>query len=92
MALCQTHCRQVPVFSRLSKNHMLHMSNAHWVVLWLLFFRSAPSMFPPFTGPFLGWESLVFRLHSKIGQIRLSIEAQCDHHTYQPVYNMRNTV
>ncbi len=27
------------------------------------------------------WESLVFRLHSKIGQIHLSIEAQCDHHT-----------
>ena len=26
------------------------------------------------------WESLVFRLHSKIGQIHLSIEAQCDHH------------
>ncbi len=23
MALCQTHCRQVPVFSRLSKNHVM---------------------------------------------------------------------
>ncbi len=26
------------------------------------------------------WECLVFRLHSKIGQIHLSVEAQCDHH------------
>ncbi len=28
------------------------------------------------------WESLVFRLHSKIGQIHLSIEAQCDNHSH----------
>ncbi len=27
-------------------------------------------------------ESLVIRLHSEIGQIHLSIEAQCDHHTH----------
>ncbi len=33
----------------------------------------------PFTGPFLG-VPIVFRLHSKIGQIHLSIEAQGDHH------------
>ena len=26
--------------------------------------------------------ALVFRLHSKIGHIHLSIEAQCDHHRY----------
>ncbi len=54
-----------------------------WVVLWLFFFRSAHSMFPQKTGNLLRghfWESLVFRLHSKIGQIHLSIEAQCDHH------------
>ncbi len=31
-----------------------------------------------FTGPFLGVP--IFRLHSKIGQTHLSIEAQCDHH------------
>ncbi len=54
-----------------------------WVVLWLSCFRSAPSTFPQKTGHILWghfWESLVFRLHSIIGQIHLSIEAQCDHH------------
>ena len=33
----------------------------------------------PLQGHF--WESLLFRLHSKLAQIHLSIEAQCDHHT-----------
>ncbi len=55
------------------------------VVLPLFCFRSAPSTFPQKTGH-LSWgyflESLVFRLHSKIGQIHLSIEAQCELHTY----------
>ncbi len=52
-----------------------------WVVLWLLFFRSAPSTFPQRRGYLLGAcfrESLVIRLHSEIGQIHFSIEAQCD--------------
>ncbi len=43
-----------------------------WVVLWLLF--------PQRRGYLLGvcfLESLVFRLHSEIDQIHLSIEAQC---------------
>ncbi len=56
-----------------------------WVVLWLLFFRSAPSTFPQRTGYLLGAcfrESLVTRLHSEIGQIHLSIEAKCG----SPVY------
>ncbi len=32
------------------------------------------------------WESLVFRLHSKISQIHLSIEAQYDHHRRSDMY------
>ncbi len=59
------------------------------VVLWLLFFRSAPSSFPQGRGYLLGacfGESLVIRLHSEIDQIHLSIEAQCDHLFYQWVY------
>ncbi len=51
-------------------------------VLWLLFFRSPPSTFPQRRGYLLGAcfrESLIIRLHSEIGQIHLSIEAQCDH-------------
>ncbi len=42
-----------------------------WVVLWLLFFRSAPPIGVRFR------ESLVIRLHSEIDQIHISIEAQC---------------
>ncbi len=48
-------------------------------------FRSAPSTFPQRRGYLLGTcfrESLVIRLHSEIGQIHLSIEAQCG----PPVY------
>ncbi len=57
------------------------------VVLWLLCFRSAPSTFPQKTGHLLRghfWESLVFTnfrfsvVHSKIGQIHLSIEHGLD--------------
>ncbi len=48
-----------------------------WVVLWLLFFRSAPSTFPNKRSTHWGRESLVVRLHSEIDQIHLSIEAQC---------------
>ena len=50
-----------------------------WVVLWLLFLRSAPSTFPLQQVTLCGvcfWESLVFRLYSVIDQIHLSIEAQ----------------
>ncbi len=53
LALCQTHCKQVPDFSRLSKSDANTRSippvptcGSIWVVLWLLFFRSAPSTFP----------------------------------------------
>ena len=60
-----------------------------WVVLCLLFFRSAPSTFPlciygevTFHGACFR-ESLVIRLHSEIGQIHLSTEAQSDHLFYQ---------
>ncbi len=44
MDLCQTHCKQVPDFFRLW-GHMVNGWST-WVVLWLLFFRSAPSTFP----------------------------------------------
>ncbi len=56
-----------------------------WIVLWLSCVRSAPSTFPQRTGLLYGaisWESLVFRLYSEIGQIHLSIEAQCDQHKH----------
>ncbi len=61
LALCQTHCKQVPVFSHLSKSDLIMWASfdantrsttpvptygSIWVVLWLLFFRSAPSTFP----------------------------------------------
>ncbi len=57
-----------------------------WVVLWLLFCRSAPSTFPvtwsTLTGPFRGVPSL--RSYSKIDHIHLSSEAQCvSHHLPQ---------
>ena len=66
--LCQTHRRQVPVFSRLSKYH----------VSGLLPLCSQQRQVT-FTGPFLGVPSLQITL--EIGQTHLSIEAQCDHHT-----------
>ncbi len=53
-------------------------------VLWLFCFRSAHLTFPQKTGHLLRghfWLSLAFRLHSKIRQDHLSIEAQCGHHT-----------
>ena len=55
-------------------------------MLWLLCFRSAPSMFQQKTSHLYRaiWESLVFRLHSEIGQSHLSIEAHCDHHIFNP--------
>ncbi len=49
-----------------------------WVVLWLLFFRSAPSTLPNKWSTLQGFgESLVVRLYSEIDHLRLSIEAQC---------------
>ena len=93
---CQTHCKQVPEFSRPSgSDHItwvdlsqvntrcyppVHAFGSIWVVLWLLFFRSVPSMFPLQQVTLLGvcfQESLVFRLYSEIDQIHLCIEAQC---------------
>ena len=46
-----------------------------WVVLWLLFFRSAPSTFPNkrSTLRFRFGESLVVSLYSEIGHIHLGI-------------------
>ncbi len=44
----------------------------------VIHFRSAPFNVPTWAGHLLWgqiWESLVFRLHSKFGQIHLSIEA-----------------
>ncbi len=53
-----------------------------WVVLWLLFCRSAPSTFPvtwsTLKGPFRLVPSL--RLYSEIDHIHLSSEAQCVSH------------
>ncbi len=60
--LCQTHCKQVPDFFRLSGSHQITWVESIkqvntrgyppvpafgsiWGVLWLLFFRSAPSTF-----------------------------------------------
>ncbi len=47
-----------------------------WVVLWLLFCRSAPATFP--NKRFR--ESLVVRLYSEIDHLHLSSEAQCVSH------------
>ncbi len=96
MDLCQTHCKQVPDFSRPSGSCQItwvdfKQVNTHgfppvptcgsiWVVLWPLFFRSAPSTFPLQQITLRGVcfrESLVYRLYSEIDQIHLSIEAQC---------------
>ncbi len=84
MNLCQTHCKQVPDFSRPPGSGQSHISQYNWlppvptygstwVVLWLLFFRSAPSTFP--TKRSTHKRSLVIRLHSEIDQIHLGIEA-----------------
>ncbi len=59
-----------------------------WVVLWLLFCRSAPSTFPvtwsTLKGPaFRGVPS--HRLYSEIDHIHLSSEAQCVSHHLSPV-------
>ncbi len=55
-----------------------------WVVLWLLFCRSAPSTFPntrsTLQGPFGESLLIVFRLYSEIDHIHLSSEAQCVSH------------
>ncbi len=88
MDLCQTHCKQVPDFSRLW-GHVVSLDQwrllpvptygSTWVVLWLLFFRSAPFTFPSkrSTHRVRFRESLVVRLYSEIDQIHVSIEAQC---------------
>ena len=94
LALCQTHCRQVPVFSRLSGNHLItwslhtyHTSSSYLRVNMgcaLVTLFQVRSLYVPTKdrSPLQGrfWESLVFRLHSEIDQINLSIEAQWDHH------------
>ncbi len=102
--LCQTHCKQVPDFSRAPGSNQTTWASfgqfkqantrslspvpafgSILVVLWLLFFRSAPSTFPSWAGYpsrslFPGVPSRKIIL--EIGQIHLSIEAQCG----TPVY------
>ncbi len=100
LALCQTHCRQVPVFSRLSEYHVITWSksaNHSCRHSFNLYFThvSYPQFLPkgqyglyfgylvsgplhlrsnkdrsPLRGHF--WESLVFRLHSKLA-LKLSV-------------------
>ena len=61
--LCQTHYKQVPDFSRApgsgqttwaSSSPQVPAFGSIWVLLWLLFFRSAPFMFPSWAG-YLSW-------------------------------------
>ena len=67
LALCQTHCRQVPDFSGLSKSDLItwarfgqpHSSRSYLRVnmrcaLAIFFFKSGPSTFPQRTGHLLG--------------------------------------
>ncbi len=61
MDLCQTPCVQVPVFPAIGVTWSVPSSSclrSTWVVLWLLFFRSAASTFPnkrsTLQGPFQG--------------------------------------
>ncbi len=63
LGLCQTHCKQVPDFPRPSGSDLITWASSFppvpafgsiCVVLWLLFFRSAPSTFPQRTGYLLG--------------------------------------
>ncbi len=66
-------------------DHLVPTYESTWVVLWLLFCRSAPSTFPgtwsTLKGPFRGVPS--HRLYSEIDHIHLS-EAQCvSHHLPQ---------
>ncbi len=105
MDLCQTHCKQVPDFSRASRSDLCHVGKSKSThVAFLQFLPSGqyglcfgycfsgplhlrshynrlPFVeFPQRRGSLLGAcfrESLIFRLHSDIDQIHLSIEAQC---------------
>ncbi len=43
LALCQTHCRQVPVFSRLSKYHMIMWSKINQCLTHIAFLQFLPS-------------------------------------------------
>ena len=76
LALCQTHCKQVPVFSRpfrcLSVLPVLQclLVGQYGLCLLVICFRSTPPTFPHRQATFYQlwgqiWESLVFRLHSK---------------------------
>ncbi len=89
MDLCQTHCKQVPDFSR-SQGHMVRFANKigslqflprvlHELCFGCCFSGPLP-LCSLINDPHIGvrfLESLVIRLHSEIDQIHLSIEAQC---------------
>ncbi len=93
MDLSQIPCVQVPVVSRY-RDHVVNLDQSQsslrnirlpvptygstWVVIWLLFCRSAPPTLinsPLFRVRFR--ESLVVRLYSEIDHLHLSSEAQC---------------
>ncbi len=79
--LCQTHCRQVPVFSRLSKYHVscLQFPPAGQYGLCFGYLVSGPLPLRShkrqvtFTGPFLG-VPIVFRLRSKLARSILALK------------------
>ncbi len=83
LGLCQTHWKQVPVFSRLMLNKCsippVHTSGSICVVFPVCSPFVPKKDRSPSRGHFLG--SLVFQITLEIGQNHLSIEAQCDHHT-----------
>ncbi len=89
VALARHSGVQVPVFPATgSHGHFpVPTYGSTWVVLWLLFCRSAPSTFPgtwsTHKGPFRGVPS--HRLYSEIDHIHFSIEAQCVSHHLPPV-------
>ncbi len=83
MDLCQTHCRQVPDFSR-GLGHVVWFqllpTGQHGLCFGYCFSGPLP-LRSLINGPPIGvrfQESLVIRLYSEIRQIHLSIEAQCD--------------
>ncbi len=89
--LSQTHCKQVPDFSRAQGLGFTQVNQSQynwlppvatygstWVVLWLFMYCFSGPLRSLINGPPIGVrfrESLVIRLHSEIDHIHLGIEA-----------------
>ncbi len=81
LALCQTHFKQVPVFSAFpSSSYLLVNMGCALAIVYQVHSLYVPTKNrSPSWGHF--WESLVIYSTLEIGQNHLSIEGQCDHHS-----------